>query len=103
VKRVFAILLASMLLLPVLTGCYCNGREIPPSEYGETVLLGQLDRYETDADHMEWAVISIDMEPYSVCLKANEEINSETVMPGAWINVFYDGDYPYAMCLAVIV
>ena len=100
-KRILAVLLIAVLLLILM--CGCNGREIPLGEFGEKILLGQLDRFEEDGNDAQWAVISIGEEPYSVSLPANAEINSETVGPGAWINVFFDGDYPYRMCLAVVV
>jgi len=103
VKKILAALLLAALLLDMFSGCYFCGREIPPSELGEKAFLGQLDRFEVDGNGAEWAVISIDAPPYSVSGSANEEINSETTKPGAWITFSLDGDYAYNIRLAVIV
>ena len=103
-KKLTALFLASLLVATLLlTACAewksCR-REVPPIE-GEEVYLGQIDRYEIAEDGTEWAVISIDFSPYSVSCPANEEINSETAKPGAWVNFSLDGDYPYNVHEAV--
>jgi len=101
VKRISAALLLTALLLPLLAGCGHRWREIPPSEYGEMIVLGQLDRFEVDGNDAEWGVISIDMSPYSVSFRANEEFSSDTTRPGTWLTCALDGDYAYNIRLAV--
>ena len=89
------------LLLTLFAGCGNQWREILPSEYGEVVRCGELDRFEVDGEGREWAVIVFDEEPYSVSCLATEEINSETTLPGAEITLSFDGDFPYNMRLTV--
>ena len=101
-KKILALLLLAALLLSASAVWNYYWRKIPPPE-GEDVYLGQIDRYETDDLEREWAVISIDFSPYSVSCPANEEINSETAKPGAWVNFSLDGDFPYQVRLAVFV
>ena len=99
-KRILSTLLLTAFLLSLLAGCGLSWREIPPPD-GEEVLLGQLDRYEIDDKDAEWGVISIDVPPYSVSFPANEEINSETTKPGAWLSFSLDGNIAYNVRLAV--
>lgn len=100
-KKYLALLLAASILI-AYAGWNWHWREIPPID-GEEVYLGQLDRYETDDKDREWGVISIDVPPYSVHFRADEEFNSETTRPGTWLSVQLDGDYAYNIRLAVIV
>ena len=105
-KLLAALLLAALLavlMLPMLAGCGNRWRKIPPSEYGETVVLGQLDRFEEDEDGTEWGVVSIGASPYSASFRANEEFNSEATKPGTWLTCALDGDYAYNIRLAVIM
>jgi len=73
----------------------CGQGWLPPPEHGDTIVLGQLDRFEADDKDVEWGVISIDNAPYSVNFRSNEEFNSETTIPGALLAFALDGDYAY--------
>ena len=99
-KRILAALLFAALLLTAYAGWEYYWREIPPAD-GEEVYLGQLDRYEMDDQDREWGVISIDVEPYTVNFRVDEEFNSETTRPGTWLSFQLDGDYAYKIRLAV--
>jgi hypothetical protein len=104
-KKILVVLLLAALLLAMFAGCTQGDqdiwREIPPSEYGEVVRCGELDRFEVDGEGREWAVIVFDEEPYSASCLATEEINSETTLPGAEITLSFDGDFPFNMRLTV--
>ena len=101
-KRILALLLLAALLLAASAGWNCYWREILPPE-GEEVYLGQLDRYEMDDHDTEWGIVSIDVEPYTVNFRSNEETNSGNTKPGTWLSVQLDGDYAYNIRLAIIV
>jgi len=103
VKRILAVLLLAALLLTMSAACGDQWREIPPSEYGEVIIAGQLDRFEVDDTGVEWGVISIDIAPYTVNFRANEEFNSETMMPGTELAFALDDNHAYNICLTVIV
>lgn len=100
-KKCFIVALIAALFNVLLCGCKHNNNQASLNEFGDKVLLGQLDRFEIGEDDSEWAVISIDVEPYSVGLPATEIINSKTVKSGVWVNVYFDGDHPHQMRLVV--
>ena len=99
-KRILAALLFAALLLTAYAGWNYYWREIPPAD-GEEVYLGQLDRYEEGDDGTEWGIVSIDVEPYTVNFRSNEETNSGNTKPGAWLSIQLDGDYAYNIRPAV--
>jgi len=101
VKRILAVLLLAAILLTMFAVCGDQWREISPSEYGEVIAAGQLDRFEVDEKDVEWGVISINTVPYTVDFRANEEFNCETIQPGTWLSFSLDGNSAYNVRLAV--